>query len=226
MFLISNNSKRCWSEAKLKRNGQKNPHIHCNLFLGSSSSSSSINNAQSQIGLQTKQFHAIIQFFIHTHSTNTLPEPSCSCPILRLIYKLFIQSFPSMQDFPESNIRQTTGESKGERILKVWCVRMREWGFNGTLAQRWLCSASWYMCKKQEKDGSSIKESNKVHHNVWLLHILFLIFSGSLIGYIILFPPEVVSRLVTKILFPAEVVLYANQNTREYEKWYPSDEPH
>ena len=47
---------------------------------------------------------------------------------------------------------------------------------------------------------------NKVHQNVWL-HISFLIFSGSLIGYIILLPPEVELWLVTKILFPAEVVL-------------------
>ena len=48
--------------------------------------------------------------------------------------------------------------------------------------------------------------SNRVHQNV-SLHISFLIFYGSLIGCIILLPQEVVLRLVTKILFPAEVVL-------------------
>ena len=56
--------------------------------------------------------------------------------------------------------------------------------------------------------------SNKVHQNVWL-HVSFLIFYGSLIGHIILLPPEVVLWLVTKILFPAEVVLCSQS---EYQR--------
>ena len=56
---------------------------------------------------------------------------------------------------------------------------------------------------------------NKVHHNVWL-HISFLIFYGSLIGYIILLPLEVlVLWLVTKILFAAEAVLCSQS---EYQR--------
>ena len=49
---------------------------------------------------------------------------------------------------------------------------------------------------------------------MWL-HISFLIFCGSLIGYIILLPPELVLRLVTKIPFPAEVVLCSQS---EYQR--------
>ena len=70
----------------------------------------------------------------------------------------------------------------------------------------------------------SILSQYRVHQNV-SHHISFLIFYGSLKGCIILLPQEVVLWLVTKILFPAEVVL-CSQNTREYEKCYPADEPH
>ena len=55
---------------------------------------------------------------------------------------------------------------------------------------------------------------NKVHQNV-SLHISFLISFGSLIGCIILLPQEVVLWLVTKILFPAEVVLCSQS---EYQR--------
>ena len=52
------------------------------------------------------------------------------------------------------------------------------------------------------------------------------IFWSSDIGTLLL-PPEIVFWLVTKILFPAEVYYYVvNQNTREYKKWYSSDELH
>ena len=52
------------------------------------------------------------------------------------------------------------------------------------------------------------------HQNV-SLHISFLIFYGSLIGCIILLPQEVVLWLVTRILFPAEVVLCSQS---EYQR--------
>ena len=57
-------------------------------------------------------------------------------------------------------------------------------------------------------------QNNRVHQNV-SLHISFLIFYGSLIGCIILRPQEVVSWMVTKILFPAEVVLCSQS---EYQR--------
>ena len=47
--------------------------------------------------------------------------------------------------------------------------------------------------------------------------------------YIILLPVKVVLWLAIKILFPAKVVLFMDlitRNTRDYEKWYPSHEPH
>ena len=55
---------------------------------------------------------------------------------------------------------------------------------------------------------------NRVHQNVGL-RMSFLIFYGSLIGCIILLPQEVVLWLVTKILFPAEVVLCSQS---EYQR--------
>ena len=60
----------------------------------------------------------------------------------------------------------------------------------------------------------NIASLNRVHQNV-NLHISFLIFYGSLIDCIILLPQEVVLGLVTKILFPAEVVLCSQS---EYQK--------
>ena len=71
-------------------------------------------------------------------------------------------------------------------------------------------------CKNQLIVGTGLERvrwtigyCNKVHQKVWL-HISFLIFYGSLIGYIIL-----VLWLVTKILFQAEVVLYSQS---EYQR--------
>ena len=60
-----------------------------------------------------------------------------------------------------------------------------------------------------------IYNNNKGHQNVAMAHIAFLIFSGSLTGYKILLPPEIVLWLVTTVLFPAEVVLY---NQSEYQR--------
>ena len=71
--------------------------------------------------------------------------------------------------------------------------------------------------KRRERETTCIDHHmvcNRVHQNV-SLHISFLIFYGSLIGCIILLPQEVVLRLVTKILFPAEVVLC---NQSEYQR--------
>ena len=66
---------------------------------------------------------------------------------------------------------------------------------------------------------------NRVHQNV-SLHISFLIFYGSLIGCIILLPQEVVLWLVTKILFPAEVVLCSQSEYQRIRKnlsfWWTS----
>ena len=66
-------------------------------------------------------------------------------------------------------------------------------------------------CSRQKKNANHLclfvlYLSDKVHQNVWL-HISVLIFYGSPIGYIILLLLEVVLWLVTKMLFPAEVVL-------------------
>ena len=49
-------------------------------------------------------------------------------------------------------------------------------------------------------------KSYKIHQNVWL-HISFLIFYGSVMGYIILLRAGSSIVIGTKILFPAEVVL-------------------
>ena len=48
--------------------------------------------------------------------------------------------------------------------------------------------------------------------------IPFLVFSGILIGYIILLPPEIVVLKPITILLPVEEVTY--QTTIEYEKLY------
>ena len=54
-------------------------------------------------------------------------------------------------------------------------------------------------------------------------YIPLLIFSGSLICYIIPLLAEVLLWLATNSLLSVKVVLcIANQNTSEYEKWHPS----
>ena len=46
---------------------------------------------------------------------------------------------------------------------------------------------------------------------------------ASLIGHIILLPPEVALWLATKILFPAEVILCSQSEYQKYEKWHLSE---
>ena len=69
---------------------------------------------------------------------------------------------------------------------------------------------------------SDLSTWNKVHQNVWL-HTSFLIFYGSLIGYLILLPPEVVLWLVTKILFRTEVVLCSQSEYQRLREMVSSD---